>query len=209
MRTFVITLTDPSYGDLGPRQDRARKLREAAGVRADPFYGLHAARLGLESNRLYTLDDPAGSKLSPKNVGTWLSHRALWAACLLLPPSDDLFLLLEDDALFPENWTERLSSALACVPEGWDLLNLGACCTMDKPLRHIAGEIYDVTGGPMCLHAYLVKRSTLGVLIETQDQVGCAEPIDISAVRHSYPMLNVYAVLPRIVDQIDLTDLPR
>lgn len=206
MRTLVITLTDPSYGDFGPRRDRARRLRESVGVHADPFYGLHAARLGIVSTRLYALDHPeAPEPLTPKNVGTWLSHRALWAACLLL--SDDLFLLLEDDALFPPDWAERTSRALANTPDDWDLLNLGACCTEGKPQRHVAPTLYEIEGGPMCLHAYFVRRRALKTLLETQDAVGCTEPIDISVLRHSFPKLRVYAVLPRIVQQLDLESL--
>jgi GR25 family glycosyltransferase involved in LPS biosynthesis len=206
MKIIAIVVTDSEYGEFGPRRERARMLRESVGIHAENFYGLHAARLGLESNRLYILDGPPGARLSPKNVGTWISHRALWAACLLLPDTE--FLLLEDDALFPQDWAVRLAEVLRHVPEDWDLINLGACCATDKPREHVAGPLYTVTGGPMCLHAYIVQRRALPILIWSQDAAGCAAPIDISVLSHSYSALRVYTVLPRIVDQLDLDTLP-
>lgn len=201
MRTICITLTDSNYGEFGPRQDRAKSLRESVGLHAEPFYGIHAARAGLVSEKLYMGDGPPGAMLTSKSVGTWISHRTLWAACLLL--KDEEFLLLEDDAFFPSDWATRLSHISREVPSDWDLINIGACCAMDKPRELITGSIYTVTGGPMCLHAYLVRRRALLTLIETQDEAGCAAPVDISAMLHSYPLLKCYTVLPRIVEQLD------
>ncbi len=205
MRTICITLTDPRYGEFGPRQDRAKTLRESVGLHADPFYGIHAARAGLVSTKLYMFDGPPGATLTSKSVGTWISHRALWAACLLL--KDEEFLLLEDDAFFPSDWAARLSTVSRDVPSDWDIVNIGACCAMDKPRMLVAGSVYIVDGGPMCLHAYLVKRRALRVLIETQDEAGCAAPVDISTVLHSYARLNCYTILPRIVEQLDFDTL--
>jgi GR25 family glycosyltransferase involved in LPS biosynthesis len=206
MKTICIALTDLSYGDKGPRTTRGFEAREAVGVRADVFWGIHAMQLGLKSDRLYMLDGPPGSYLAPKIVGCWLSHRALWAACLLLPENE--FLLLEDDASFPVNWAQRTHQALRDVPKDWDFINIGPCCAMDKPMEHVNGEIY-VAPGAMCLHAYYVTRKGLITLIKTQDAIGCGEPIDISVSRHSLPHMKAYVVLPRIVDQLDMPDLVR
>lgn len=206
MKTFVITMTDPTYGELGPRQDRARVAREAVGVHAIPFFGIHAARLGLSVLQPYVLN-PRES-LSSKNVGTWLSHRSLWAACLLM--QDSTFLLLEDDALFPVNWRARFIEAVSAVPaKGWDLINFGACCAVDKPKQHFKGPLYTMTAGPMCLHAYLVKREALRVLCESLDAAGIDAPVDIAAMLYAYPKLKTFVVLPRVVSQIDLETLPQ
>lgn len=206
MRTFALSLTDPTYGDLGPRRDRARALRESRGLFAEPFYGIHARRLGIMTSRVYTLDGPGGDPMNPKTVGTWLSHRALWAACLLTQ-GDDEFFLLEDDAVFPEDWTAKFDAARWDLPSDWDFVNFGACCAEDKEKEHIAGPIYKVDGGPMCLHAYLVKRRALMTLIETQDEVGCYAPIDISVLVHTLPKLAAYTVLPRVAEQLDFDEL--
>lgn len=206
MKTICIALTDLSYGGKGPRTTRGFEAREAVGVRASVFWGIHAERLGLRSDRLYTLDGPPGSYLEPKIVGCWLSHRALWAACLLL--SHEEFLLIEDDASFPVDWAQRMHRALQDTPKGWDFINLGPCCAMDKTKTHVQGEIYEIPDA-MCLHAYCVTRNGLATLIKTQDAVGCGEPIDISVSRHSLPHMRAYAVLPRIVEQLDMPDLVR
>lgn len=200
-------MTDPAYGGFGPRRDRARQLREAAGVHAAPFYGVHAARLGIITDRPYTLDGPDGDPMNPKTVGTWLSHRMLWAACLLTDA--DRFFLLEDDALFPSDWQTRFDQMMWDVPTDWDFINVGPCCAEDKPKKHIEGNVYSVEGGPMCLHAYLVRKRALQTLIETQDEVGCYAPIDISILVHSLPKLRAYTILPRIVNQLDHEHLAR
>jgi hypothetical protein len=205
VRTFCIRVTDPTYGEFGPRTDRARRLREQVGVYAETFWGLHAPHLGIESWLPYTLNGPPTRPMSQKSVGTWLSHRALWAACLLTP--DDEFLILEDDALFPSDWSELLASTLLDAPTKWDLINFGACCAADKPKRHVRGSLYVVQGGPMCFHTYLVRRSARRVLKDSQDEARCYAPIDISVMMHSLPRLRAYAVLPRIVEQIDFPTL--
>ena len=110
MKTILIAMTDVNYGDKGPRSARAAEARESVGVRSDVFWGINGKQLGLQSDRIYTLDGPPGSYLQPKIVGAWLSHRALWAACLLLP--DEEFLLLEDDAVFSTDWAQRMHRAL-------------------------------------------------------------------------------------------------
>jgi len=206
MKTIFIAMTDISYGDKGPRSARAADAREAVGLRGDVFWGINGKQLGLQSDRLYTLDGLPGTHLKPKIVGTWLSHRALWAACLLLP--DNEFLLLEDDAVFPTDWAQRTHRVLKDVPPDWDFINLGPCCAADKSKIHVNGEIYMIPEA-MCLHAYYVTRKGLTTLIKTQDAIGCAEPIDISVSRHSFPQMKAYAVFPRIAEQLDMEDLVR
>lgn len=206
MKTVSIALSDSDYGEHGPRTHRARALRAALGIHETVFYGIDARRAGLAAKRVYTVDGPP-VPLSDKNVGTWLSHRALWAA-LLLDESETEFMILEDDALFPADWAVRVAAVLGTANAigEWDFINIGPCCVEGKPHECVAGSLYRVDA--MCLHAYIVRRTALHALVNSTDAVGCDEPIDISVMRHSLKLLRAFAVLPRIVEQIDV-NLPK
>jgi GR25 family glycosyltransferase involved in LPS biosynthesis len=217
MRTICITVDDPSYGRVHPvehqvRPDETREHFKSRGVDAQFFRGIHAPRLGIDTTLPYDLNG-VREEMGPASTGTWLSHRALWAACMIMPhdtrgsfqPDSDLFLLLEDDAMFPEDWACRTHRALQDAGD-FDVLLIGSCCTSGKPSKHVAGEVYDVDG-PLCAHAYIVRRRALAVLIEACDEARCYGPIDITLALHAYPKLRVLTVLPRIVDQVGLPGL--
>lgn len=211
MKTICITLADANYSRLHGTHASApltpaqttRHLTER-GVNASFFFGIHGPKLGIETKHTYEIDNPGtGFKIGPKPVGCWLSHRAVWAACLLLP--DDLFFIIEDDAKFPENWRTRLERAVKDAGD-FDILYVGSCCTHDKPKTHIAGDVYEVRW-PFCTHGYVVRRTALPLLIRTQDDATLYAPIDISLALHSFPLLKTRAMLPRLLDQFG-TEIP-
>jgi hypothetical protein len=201
MRTVCLTLTNKKYGKTAPHHDRARAHFTERGV-GDVlwFYGLDAARLGVDS----TL-----SKIGPMPTGCFLSHRAAWAAVMLMP-SDEPTFFLEDDANFPDDWRPRFDRALADVERGdpeWEILYPGSCCTADHfPYQtHLAGEVVKIESqSPQCLHAYIVRsRRALMSLCERVDALGTLEPIDGVLARSVLQHLRTYVVLPRIVSQFD------
>jgi len=204
MKIVCITLPgeyEPLHGTGTRTPERTRAHFEERGVDAQFFYGLNAEKLGVDTTLVY--ENGVSERIGPKSAGCWLSHRALWAALLLLP--DELFFILEDDARFPEDWRPRVDKAVADAGH-FDMLFVGSCCTADKPKTHVAGDVYEVKW-PMCLHGYIVRRSALEKMIATQDEARCYAPIDISVVLHTCEKLCVYTVLPRILDQFD-TYLP-
>jgi len=183
--------------------DNTRQHFAERGVEAQFFYGIHAVKLGVATTLPCMLPGGGhgcGVPMEPKPTGCWLSHRALWAALLLLP--DELFFVVEDDAQFPENWRERVDQAVADAGH-FDMLLIGSCCTQSLPRTHIAGSVYEVKW-PMCTHGYVVRRTALETLIATQDEARCYIPIDISLSFFSFhKMSRVYTVLPRILEQFN------
>lgn len=182
--------------------ERTREHFKERGVDAEMFFGLHATKIGVDTTLPYEVDGGPGCgfRMGPKPTGCWLSHRALWAALLLLP--DQLFFVVEDDAKFPENWRERVERAVEDAGH-FDMLFVGSCCTQGKHRKHIAGDVYEVRW-PACTHGYIVRRTALETLITTQDEARCYAPIDISLGFHSFPrMSRVYTVLPRVLEQFD------
>lgn len=216
MRIVCITLNDADYTNMGGlygdratgaagRPARARQHFAERGVNAQFFQGIHAVQLGIDTTLPYEVDAPgSGFRMVPKATGCWLSHRALWAACLLM--DDEEFLILEDDAKFSEDWRTHYDAARTVLPTDWDVLFLGSCCTAGRSPRQVVGEIYEVRW-PMCLQAYLVRRRALETMIRTQDEARCYGPVDITLQFHTWPHLRVYTILPRIVEQFN-TDIP-
>ncbi len=41
---------------------------------------------------------------------------------------------MEDDALLPADWRERVETALAQTPADFDMLYLGSCCCVGHPM---------------------------------------------------------------------------
>lgn len=182
--------------------DRARAHFGEMGVDATYFYGINAPKLGVDTKNPYERDAPgSGYLMGPKPTGCWLSHRALWAALLLLP--DAHFFVVEDDARFPPDWRARMEVSMAALPSDWDMLYVGSCCTQGQARQHVGADVFAQIA-PQCTHGYMVARKALETLISTQDAVTCYAPIDISLLLHSHDKLKVYTVLPRILEQHDM-----
>lgn len=207
MRAVCVTVLGDyarATGAVSRGNERARQHLGEYGIAPQFFYGIHAERLGLAVTKPYEVDHPgSGYRMTSRPCGCWLSHRALWAALLLL--EDDLVLVLEDDVRLDANWRDVFPQAVADAGD-FDMLFVGSCCTQNKPTRHVAGRVYE-TQWPLCTHAYVVRRRALMTLIETQDATGLYAPVDIALGFHSLPHLKAYTVLPRIADQFE-TELP-
>ncbi len=214
MRTICLALRvaydSASTAGVVRSVDRAREHFRERGVDVQFFYGLDAPNLKIITTAVSPyggrIEPPHGGRIDQRRVGNALSQRALWAACLLLP--DDRFFLLEDDALFPEDWRAKLGEAFDHTPTDFDVLYVGSCCTKGRPTRHVSGPIYEVRW-PLCTHGYIVNgHRVLERLIDTQDQIPCYLHMDVSLYYHSLPSLRVYTVLPRILGQFDTPHLP-
>lgn len=201
MKIICITLAD--YGDYGKRTAEHRKevhFKER-GVEVSYYYGLHAEKLGLRTIHPYEVDSPgSGWNMGPQPTGNWLSQRTLWSALLLLP--DDVFFILEDDAIFPSDWRERLERNVKALPEDWDVFYVGSCCTEGNSKTHIAEEVYEVKY-PLCTHGYMVRRKALMTMIQKLDEARCYAPIDLALVFHVLPHLKTYTLLPRLLEQFN------
>lgn len=200
LRPFVVTLQElPQKEAMIQAHLKERGIHDCRS-----FNGIHGDTSGLRTVFPYERDAPgSGWNIGVKPVATWVSFYMLWSALNLLP--DSHFLTLEWDALFPVDWKARAAAALRDVPKDFDLLYLGSCCAADKPRRHVAGEVFEVKY-PLCGHATVIAKKALPVMLSTQRRIYA--PIDISLLLHTFPLLKVYTVLPRIVEQHQTTLQP-
>jgi hypothetical protein len=196
----------PYDGRVRSPHTTLERFGQAGLKNVQPFYAVHAPSAGLMTTKIYDLDGPEREKImTPRKVGSWLAHRTLWAALLLLPESSTF--VLEEDASLPPGWRQRFDRAMAVVPVDYDLLFIGSCCTLDKPKKHVAEDVWEIHW-PLCTHSYVVKgHETLTKLIIGLDYGACHAPIDLAMMLHAMPHLRVYGVLPRIAGQIDLPQL--
>ena len=198
-RTFCITLPESPH-----RKEKARAHFQQRGLHDVQFFdGLHAEKAGLSTVHTYEVDHPgSGFRMGYKPTGIWLSHVMLWSALTLV--HEDHFLILEDDAQFPENWHTRFVSALNDAPKEFDMLYVGSCCCKGCPQTQIKNEVWEVKY-PQCTHAYVVAKKALPIMLATNRKAYA--PIDIALIRHTHAQLKVFTVLPRIISQFD-TEIP-
>jgi GR25 family glycosyltransferase involved in LPS biosynthesis len=194
MRTFCLSLPETPE-----RREAAKHHFLERGVEAEFIDGIHAENFGLLTWRTYDVDHPGtGFRIPAKHVGLCLSHYVAWSICAHLP--DEWFMILEDDADFAPDWKPRLEQAVREAPPDTDILLIGSCNCMDKPRIQIAGsETLWRVQWPQCTQAMVIHRKAIPTLIQTQRKIYA--PIDLALIFHSYPHLNVYTVLPRIVGQ--------
>lgn len=167
------------------------------------FEGINAAVMGLTTVFPYEVDAPGSGYIMPqKHTGLCLSHILLWRRlnefAWRIEDPDLAFMVLEDDAEFVPDWRERLREYWKGVPEDWDMVLIGSCNCADKERDEVAEGVFRVRY-PQCTHAYIVKGSALSKLLEQQQRIYA--PIDLALVFNSYPHLNVYTILPRLVTQ--------
>ncbi len=200
MKTFIICC--PEFPE---RNEAAKRHLASRGLEPESIWGIHGETFGLLPSRPYNEDRPGCGFLNPiSQVGLMLSHYMVWQVCQQMPSpeledaNEDEFLILEDDAKFPEDWNERLHVAMTDIPADWDIFLIGNSNTHDKPKKQICGDVWEVKY-PFCTHAYMVRRKALQTLL-----ANCRDAtlkIDIALIKLAYPLLRVYTCLPRIVEQ--------
>jgi len=194
IRPFVVTVPE-----MPERTAFIMNHFKCSGIQAEEFHGISGSLSGVETTHTYDLDNPGTNwRIGAKPTATWLSFYMLWSALNLLP--DSHFLTMEWDAKFEPDWLSRVTAALNDVPPDFDMLFIGSCCCAGKIQKHIRGQVYDVRY-PVCGHATIVAKKAIPVLLRTQRKVYA--PLDISLLLHTLPLLKVYTVLPRIVDQFN------
>jgi GR25 family glycosyltransferase involved in LPS biosynthesis len=192
VNTVVITLRNSS------RIPRLRQNLESAGIEDYRlFHGLNGAKSGLKASIPYQVDHPGTDyTICSKHVGCSLSHWMLWTA-LDFDPATGTTMILEDDVIFRPGWRQTVDAALDKLPNDWDILYPGSCCTDNRMGRHVGANVFE--GMPLCTHCYIVRRKALKTLIETNEEVYA--PIDLQMYFKSRQHLKCFTIHPRVADQ--------
>jgi GR25 family glycosyltransferase involved in LPS biosynthesis len=165
--------------NLDRRTDRMERL------------GAQLDELGIEYERFSAVD---GKELgiSPVIAGT-MSH----VAVMKKYPQKNV-LILEDDALFVDNFQERFDEVMQTLPKDWDVLYLGALLGEGtgevRPVNKDWSRQVVTTGA----QAYCIKEVRLPYFIEKLD--GYEWYIDIG-LRVFAEQYNAYVAQPNLVTQ--------
>jgi GR25 family glycosyltransferase involved in LPS biosynthesis len=200
-RVRAICICLPEYPE---KIEKARAHFAAHGLTdVEFFFGINAQVAGLATWHPYEVDHPgSGFRMGAKPTGCWLSHYMLWSAMTVM--TEDAYLVLEDDARLHDGFMRDYEQAMHDVPSDYSFLHLGHCCIEGRPMRHVAGNVYECKE-QVCTHAYVLRRDTVPFLLKTLRK--CWAPIDIQLQREIFPYVKTYAAVPRIVSQFD-TNIP-
>lgn len=102
-------------------------------------------------------------------------------------------LLIEDDAIPTNQFSEVLALALKQLPEPWDMLYLGANHTFSRT-HQVCGNLLRVNGSG-CFHGVVLNCSIFMDIL----QLPMAGPIDGEVAKALHPIRQCYAVWPNIV----------
>lgn len=185
-RIFCVSLRETPK-----RREEAIKYFQQVGLQVEMFDGIHGESFGLKTTIPNYNIVPGREYFIPQGaVGCILSHLMLWNVLINQP--DDEFLVVEDDILLCDDFFEKFTKFKLELPEDWQMAYIGWLPPGNKggeDIVHVSENV--VIPHPVCTHAYLVKKSALKILIETNQLAW--SPLDMQISQRSLPKIKYYA----------------
>lgn len=183
MKIFCITCRQhPERGKLAADQFTRQ------GLDVQWWYGVHGGTWF-----------PRTRRLTSGHVGCILSHLTLWQALSLGGVQEAI--ILEDDVLLVDGFSDKLSDAMREIPADWQLVWVGHHCSAVQEQVTDRIGVLAATTQAYGSHAYMVRQSTLPTLIDGfQGPFGV---FDVHLCRRILPGLRHYACLPSLASQQD------
>ena len=153
-------------------------------------FAKEAERIGFEFEVHKAIDGKAEG-ISPIVAGR-LSHIQVLES---IKP-DEMVLICEDDAIFCEDFLEKLPKHMDTVPENWDILYLGAIKNRVEPMNDYWVRQVETTG----TQAYCIRPEKVGLFIDIAKEFD--QWIDV-AYRLWCDRTNAYICQPNLVIQSD------
>lgn len=193
-RTFCITLRETPL-----RKEKAIEYFNEVGLKVEFFEGIHGPSFGLKTTiPNYEIFPGREYFITPGHVGCILSHLMLWNVLLTQPEEE--FLIIEDDVQLCDDFFEKFVKFKLELSSDWEFVSVGWLpitgydeSNTVKISDNIAIRMIEGT------HAYMVKKSALKTLIET-NQLAWSH-IDIQISKKSFPKLVHYSFEPSLISQ--------
>jgi len=138
-------------------------------------------------------------KLKPAQIGCSLSHIYLWNK-ISKEPKDNLYLILEDDAVVPVDFHHRLNTYLEQLPKDWEMLLLG--CNMTIGSYYSPNWIHKKKkirkNGNYGLYGYVLRPQTAQKLLKLCEAMDTT--IDHYLDKNYYLNNPVYIATPVIIE---------
>jgi len=196
-KIFCLTLKDTPK-----RREYAEQHFKQHGLDVEFFNGIDGNKFGLVTTIPYRDDGPGPDYfIKQGRIGCLLSHYMLWQTIWHSPYEE--VLILEDDAILCENFQEKFLEFKKQLPDDWQYVFVGHCCLPpDEYQIKVTDNIITTTHPPMCTHAYMIKKSSIPVLLDTNHQVWAA--VDIQIQKKTLKILKHYVFMPPLVEQVSL-----
>ena len=206
-KIFCLTLKDTPK-----RREYAEQHFKQHGLDVTFFEGVNAKTFGLRTvipfmdnilfhNPSWKPGDNPPEFITQGHVGCILSHYMLWKTISHLP--DEVYLIFEDDVILCDRFKDKLLDYKSRLPNDWQYVFVGHCCLPPEDYQiKVNDNIITTTHPPMCTHAYMIKKESIKILIET-NSVAWAH-IDVQIQKKTLKILKHYVFLPPLADQVSL-----
>ena len=128
------------------------------------------------------------------SVGCYLSHYMLWQN---LNDNNDIVFIVEDDVVLIPNFTEHFEKFYTQVPADWDIIYIGYESLSGVNNEPINAKISK--GIPACTYAYMIKKSSIPMLLEKMKVMKC--PIDTQIRYELENNIHSYVFTPNLASQ--------
>jgi len=208
-KIFCLTLKDTPK-----RREYAEQHFKQHGLDVTFFEGVNAKTFGLRTvipfmdnilfhNPSWKPGDNPPEFITQGHVGCILSHYMLWKTLSYFP--DDEFLIFEDDVLLCDGFKDKLLDYKSRLPNDWQYVFVGHCCLPDEQHVHKQlDNIYTTSWPPLCTHAYMIKKESTKLLIETNNVAWAHIDVQIQKRTLWDNKLKYYVFLPPLADQMSL-----
>ncbi len=183
--------------NLDRRVDRVDRFKERISEATEDTFDIDNATI----KRFSAVD---GYKLDPATYsnsngagaeGCKRSHLYIFQECLRNKNSS--VLILEDDVVFDNNFSEQFIDFISKVPEDWDMLYLGG--NHQRPPIEVNAPVHRVQ--VFSTHAYAVKASLFPRVIKLLEDATIPLDVAYRDVLHTDPEVNTYGCQPQIAWQ--------
>jgi len=196
--TFCISLKSAVK-----RRETVSNHLKSHGIDFHLFDAINGPRMGLDTRLSYLDDHPDWKpedgptyRIGQGVLGCAMSHYTVWRIMEYL--NDDYFFVVEDDVELCEGFKEKLMATIQNLPSDWQFVFVGHCC-LDPKMVMVREGIAHTPHPPMCNHAYMVRKTAVKHLIETNELMYA--PIDIQLQKRTLPTISHYSLVPPLAIQ--------
>lgn len=167
------------------------------------FYGAHGQTIGIMPCRtVFDVERDHTYRINPGKTSITLSKIMLFQH--ILDKGYEEVLIFENDVNLVQYFRDEFEKSYAALPEGWQAVHVGFCCSEGKPQTVINDRITQIAG-VLCCHALLLKHEAVQLAYDTLLKSDWGTPSDTILQRRVYPKLQHYCFVPQLAFQ-DGTD---
>jgi GR25 family glycosyltransferase involved in LPS biosynthesis len=170
-----------------------------SGITPVLFHGIDAISWKLKSD---LSENKYPKNFTSGRIGCFLSHFMLWNHLQLIN-NWDTAIIFEDDVRISKTFVPRLNTIVKELPLNWDFVHLGSFWGDLKPEKQYSENL--LIGKPYCTHAYMIKKTTLPILMEKCYTMEFY--LDIQLNKKVLPKINHFVVNPSMAHQKSLDNL--